>query len=164
MQFYHKTPGTIVSGSIVPDLSGSGHHGTMTANAQYIQSSDSCQAVGLYVNAGGISIPNVPSLRLSGPLTLEIWAKPHKLNRGYVVVLPFSYGMPKYSFGMLKKYINRDIVFDTSFYESDIDLHYFALVVTPTENKLYLDGRLVLSGKFTTLSTFFPKRKHFIST
>ena len=155
MQFYDRTPGSIVSGTSVPDLSGSGHHGTMSANAQFIRSSDSCQAVGLYVNAGGINIPNVPSLRLNGPLTLEIWVKAHKLNRGYVVVLPGSYGMPKYANGKFSIYILRknSTASGGRVGESDRDLHYFVFMVTPTENKLYIDGRVVYSGKFTSFST-----------
>ena len=150
MQFYDKTPGTIVSGTSVADLSGSGHHGTMSANAQFVRSSDSCQAVGLYVNAGGINIPNVPSLRLNGPLTLEIWAKAHKLGYGYIVLLEGSYGFPKYGYGSFKIFVDRDSRDFTSIEESDLDIHYFVLMVTPTENKVYIDGRLVHSGRFLT--------------
>ena len=163
MQFYDRTPGTIVKGSSVPDLSGSGHHGTMSANAKFIRSSALGQAVGLYVNAGGIRIRNTPSLRLRGPLTLEIWAKPRKLNRGYVVLLPGSYGMPKYVHGYFKIYIIRNAKFANGVGYWDLDLHYFVLMITPNKNKIYIDGRLVYSGKFTSFSTFFLK-KYFITT
>ena len=148
MQFYDRTPGTIVSGTSVPDLSGSGHHGTMSANALFIRSSDSCQAVGLYVNAGGIAVPNVPSLRVGVNITLEIWVKATKLGYGYVALFEDSYGFPRYEHGKFYVFVDRNEgQFFTAFDDWDLELHYYVLVVAHNETKVYIDGRFVLTGK-----------------
>ena len=147
MQFYGRTVGAIARGTTVSDLSGMGNHGVMTADAQFIRSPDSCSnTVGLYISAGGITIPKTPSLRLSQPITLEVWARALKLDYGYVTFMENSFGFPKYQEGDVRFYTQRNGVNFRAFERSDLDLHYYVLLVTGNGHRVYVDGRLAYNG------------------
>ena len=97
LQFLDETPRQLSSGYTAADHSSFGNDGILQGSADLVNFYEYGNAVGLYLDGSGyLKIVKSPSLAISGDLTIEVWVQTNKDATGYVVLLPFAYGFPKF--------------------------------------------------------------------
>ena len=108
-------------------------------------------AVGLYLDGSGyLKIVKSPSLAISGDLTIEVWVQTNKDATGYVVLLPFAYGFPKFETSGVIGYQRTGSVMEIMAAPfGSRKLHYYAMVSAGRQLRTYVDGKLYATKSFS---------------